>query len=85
VRIVSNASPPLVNLARIGKLDLLRELYGKLLIPEAVWREVVVDGAGQPGGQMKSKVPTGLRGEQLRTSNLCRFYPVRKPRCLQRG
>ena len=48
MRIVSNASP-LVNLARIGKLDLLRELYGKLLIPEAVWREVVVDGAGQPG------------------------------------
>ena len=48
MRIVSNASP-LVNLARIGKLDLLCELYGKLLIPEAVWREVVVDGAGQPG------------------------------------
>lgn len=48
MRIVSNASP-LINLARIGKLDLLRELYGKLLIPEAAWREVVVDGAGQPG------------------------------------
>jgi predicted nucleic acid-binding protein len=48
VRIVSNASP-LINLARIGKLDLLRELYGNLLIPEAVWHEVVVDGAGQPG------------------------------------
>lgn len=48
MRIVSNASP-LINLARIGKLDLLRELYGRLLIPEAVWREVVVDGAGQPG------------------------------------
>jgi len=48
VRIVSNASP-LINLARIGKLDLLRELYGKLLLPEAVWHEVVIDGAGQPG------------------------------------
>ena len=48
MRIVSNASP-LINLARIGKLDLLRELYGNLLIPEAVWHEVVVDGAGQPG------------------------------------
>jgi hypothetical protein len=48
VRIVSNASP-LINLARTGKLDLLRELYGKLLIPEAVWQEVVVGGAGQPG------------------------------------
>lgn len=46
--IVSNASP-VINLARIGKLYLLRELYGELIIPEAVWHEVVVQGAGQPG------------------------------------
>ena len=46
--VVSNASP-LINLARIGKLDLLHDLYGELTIPEAVWREVVVEGAGQPG------------------------------------
>ncbi len=46
--VVSNASP-LINLARIGKLDLLHELYGELTVPEAVWQEVVVDGAGQPG------------------------------------
>lgn len=48
MKIVSNASP-LVNLARIGKLDLLLELYGELAIPSAVWREVVVEGSGQPG------------------------------------
>jgi predicted nucleic acid-binding protein len=48
VSIVSNASP-LINLARIGKLNLLRKLYGELVIPEAVWREVVVEGSGQPG------------------------------------
>jgi hypothetical protein len=48
VSVVSNASP-LINLARIGKLDLLHDLYGELTIPEAVWREVVVEGAGQPG------------------------------------
>lgn len=46
--IVSNASP-LINLARISKLDLLRRLYGKLAIPEAVWHEVVVEGEGQAG------------------------------------
>lgn len=45
MRIVSNASL-LINLARIGKLDLLHELYGELIIPEAVWHEVVVEGAG---------------------------------------
>lgn len=48
MRVVSNASP-LINLARIGELDLLRHLYDRLLIPQAVWQEVVVEGAGQPG------------------------------------
>lgn len=46
--IVSNASP-LINPARIGKPDLLRQLYGELAIPEAVWHEVVVEGSEQPG------------------------------------
>lgn len=46
--IVSNASA-LINLARIGKLELLRQLYGELIVPEAVWQEVVVTGTGQPG------------------------------------
>jgi predicted nucleic acid-binding protein len=48
--IVSNASP-LINLARIGELRLLSELYGELTIPEAVWREVVLEGQGQPGAK----------------------------------
>ncbi len=46
--IVSNSSP-LVSLSRIGQLDLLRQLYGEVYIPEAVWQEVVIRGAGQPG------------------------------------
>jgi predicted nucleic acid-binding protein len=50
MKIVSNASP-LINLARIGQLDLLQQLYGQLTIPEAVWHEVVVEGAGQPGAK----------------------------------
>jgi predicted nucleic acid-binding protein len=50
--IVSNASP-LINLARIGKLDLLHRLYDSVLIPQAVWDEVVVQGAGQPGAEEK--------------------------------
>jgi len=54
VRVVSDASV-LINLARIGELDLLRQLYGAVLIPKAVWREVVVEGAGQPGaGQVEA-------------------------------
>jgi predicted nucleic acid-binding protein len=48
VQVVSNTSP-LINLASVGLLDLLPKLYRRVLIPEAVWHEVVILGAGQPG------------------------------------
>lgn len=46
--VVSNTSP-LINLAVVGKLDLLRQLYGKVVIPQAVYQEIAVAGSGQPG------------------------------------
>jgi predicted nucleic acid-binding protein len=45
---VSNSSP-IINLAAVGKLKLLRQLYGKVAIPQAVRHEIVTVGAGQPG------------------------------------
>jgi predicted nucleic acid-binding protein len=42
-------SSSLIHLAGIGRLSLLRELYGKLIVPAAVWREVVEEGRGRPG------------------------------------
>jgi predicted nucleic acid-binding protein len=41
--VISNASP-IINLAIIGRLELLRKFWGKIFIPEAVWQEVVIDG-----------------------------------------
>jgi len=41
--VVSNASP-LIWLARIGKLDLLKELFGEVVIPEVVYKEAVERG-----------------------------------------
>lgn len=38
--VVTDASP-LIALARIGRVDLLRSLFGKRVLPHAVWREVV--------------------------------------------
>ena len=46
--VVSNTSP-VINLAVIGKLDLLRLLYQKIMMPYAVFHEITVKGAGQPG------------------------------------
>jgi len=48
VIVISNTSP-IVNLAAVGQLDLLQKLYEKVLIPQAVYREIAVTGAGQPG------------------------------------
>jgi predicted nucleic acid-binding protein len=48
VIVVSNTTP-VVKLAAIGHLDLLRQLYGTILIPPAVYHEIVVVGAGLPG------------------------------------
>ena len=44
-------SSPLIALAKIGKLDILKELFGKIVIPKAVWYEVVVKGKGKPGAE----------------------------------
>jgi predicted nucleic acid-binding protein len=51
--IVSNASP-LITLARIGSVSLLQQLYTEVIIPEAVWHEVVVEGADYPGAKTVS-------------------------------
>ena len=53
MNVVSNVSP-LIALIRLGHLDLLRQLYGTIVIPEAVWHEVVVEGADQPGAETVS-------------------------------
>jgi predicted nucleic acid-binding protein len=42
-------SGPLINLARIRRFELLRELYGTIIIPAQVHAEIVIAGAGRPG------------------------------------
>jgi uncharacterized protein len=51
MNVVSNASP-LINLSRIGRIDLLSSMYGTLVVPDAVWNEVVIEGHGLPGAEM---------------------------------
>ena len=48
MKIISNSSP-LVNFTALGRLQLLQQLYGAIVIPEAVYQEVVVSGQGYPG------------------------------------
>jgi len=46
--VVSNTSP-IINLAAIGQLDILRQLYGVIAIPESVYHEIAVTGSGEAG------------------------------------
>ncbi len=46
--VISNTSP-ITNLAAIGHLDLLRDLYGQIHIPRGVWDELNAFGRAWPG------------------------------------
>lgn len=56
MNVVSNPSP-LTNLAIIGSLDLLSQIYGEITIPEAVWHELVVKGVHLPSAQQIAAAP----------------------------
>jgi predicted nucleic acid-binding protein len=60
VSVVSNSSP-LIALSAINSLPLLHALYGTIYIPEAVFQEVVVRGAGRPGGTAVANAPWLVR------------------------
>jgi hypothetical protein len=47
--IVVSDTSPMTNLAAIDQLDILRRLFGSLLIPEAVWSELGRGGVAWPG------------------------------------
>ena len=49
-------SSPLISLAIIEQLELLPQLYQRILAPPAVWNEVTVQGAGLPGSLAVSQV-----------------------------
>ena len=46
--VVCNTSP-IIALACAGQLELLRAVYGEILVPVAVFDEITVAGAGAPG------------------------------------
>lgn len=54
--IISDTSP-IINLTVIGHLDLLPKLFGEIIIPQMVYAEIVIDGAGEPGSDEIQNAP----------------------------
>ena len=55
--IVVSDTSPLVNLAVVGQMDLLRALYTSIVVPPGVHDEVTVAGAGLPGAVEVRSLP----------------------------
>ena len=50
MRVVCDSSA-LIGLTKIGKLDILKEVFGEVYIPNAVFDEVASGGRGKPGAK----------------------------------
>jgi predicted nucleic acid-binding protein len=50
-KIVIADSSCFIGLSKIGQLNILPQLFGKIIIPEAVYYEVVIRGSGKAGAE----------------------------------
>lgn len=51
MKVISNATP-LITLALLDRLDLLRQMFDEILVPATVYEEVAVKGAGRSGADV---------------------------------
>jgi hypothetical protein len=56
VIVISNTSP-ITNLAAVGQLAILQQLYETVLIPDAVYAELTTGDSAQPGGTEVQTLP----------------------------
>jgi predicted nucleic acid-binding protein len=73
--IVSDAGP-ILSFARAHRLDLLHQVVGKLIIPDAVYEDIVMHGAGRPGAS-EVEVASWIVRESLKNRALVDQLPTR--------
>ena len=49
--LIVSDSGPLISMARARKLNISQKVCGQIIIPESVYREIVIQGKGKPGAQ----------------------------------
>ncbi|MEB3780665.1 MAG: hypothetical protein GSR85_10650 [Desulfurococcales archaeon] len=72
-KIVVSDSSPLIHLSQIGRLNLLKDLFRELLIPPAVYHEVVIEGRGRPGSE-EVREASWIRVVEIRNKRLKRLF-----------
>ncbi len=66
-------SSPLIHLARVGKLEILRDIFDTVLIPEAVYRECVIEGKDKDDAR-KIKNATWLQVTKIKNIELKKAF-----------
>ncbi len=78
---VISDSTPLIHLSSVADLPLLRDLFGAITIPDAVFHEVVTAGRGRPGSReveaaagswikVEKRVPTASTAQIMQQQKL---------------
>src|SRR5919108_3933867 len=62
-------SGPILSFARANRLDLLHKVIGELVIPDAVYEDIVIQGAGKPGSE-EVKQSSWIKRESIKDRSL---------------
>lgn len=62
-------SGPIIVFARIGHLDLLQQVVSELVIPDAVYEDLVIKGKGRAGAAYFHLISTPANGRPLSSPN----------------
>lgn len=75
-KIVVSNSTPLINFATIDRMDILHALYGNMLIPEAVWDEIVVKGLNHAASPRVKKLEW-IQRRQVKPDNFLKMLKAK--------
>ena len=66
-------SGPIIAFSRIGRLDILKSLFGQIVVPMGVYEELVTKGKGRPGSAEVSRSTWIQRREVRNRENIEEF------------
>ena len=76
--IVVADSSPIISCARAGKLHLIKGVYSNLIIPPAVYKEIIIDGLGKPGySELKDGISVWIEVKEPSDKSLASFLKRR--------